>query len=63
MGQHVRVLLALAALIVVAYLIGVEWRTKIRTLGGFVYAFVVFTMAMAVSFFYVGPADLLPALN
>ena len=39
-----------AALIVVAYLIGVERRMKIRTLGGFVYAFVVFTMAMAVSF-------------
>jgi cytochrome c-type biogenesis protein CcsB len=33
------------------------------TVGGFVYAFVVFTMAMAVSFFYVGPQDLLPALN
>ena len=52
-----------AALIVVAYLIGVERRMKIRTLGGFVYAFVVFTMAMAVSFFYVGPAALQPALN
>ena len=30
---------------------------KIRTLGGFVYAmFAVFTMAIAVSFFYVGPS-------
>jgi cytochrome c-type biogenesis protein CcsB len=53
----------LAALIVVVYLVGVEWRSHIRTLGGFVYAFVVFTMAMAVQFFYVGPTDLLPALN
>jgi len=53
----------LAAVGVVAYLIGVEWRAKVRTLGGFVYAFVIFTMAMAVSFFYVGPQDLLPALN
>src|SRR5207247_9433979 len=38
----------LAALVVVGYLLGVELRAKIRTLGGFVYAFVVFTMAMAV---------------
>jgi cytochrome c-type biogenesis protein CcsB len=53
----------LAALSVAAYLIAVEWRARIRTLGGFVYAFVVFTMAMAVSFFYVGPQALLPALN
>jgi len=52
-----------AALIVVAYLIGVERRMRIRTVGGFVYAFVVFTMAMAVSFFYVGPSALQPALN
>ncbi|HEY7477062.1 MAG TPA: c-type cytochrome biogenesis protein CcsB [Actinomycetota bacterium] len=53
----------LAALVVVAYLVAVEWRAHLRTLGGFVYAFVVFTMAMAVQFFYVGPTDLLPALN
>jgi cytochrome c-type biogenesis protein CcsB len=53
----------MAALAVLAYLVMVEWRARIRTLGGFVYAFVVFTMAMAVSFFYVGPQDLLPALN
>jgi cytochrome c-type biogenesis protein CcsB len=53
----------LAALAVLAYLVMVEWRARIRALGGFVYAFVVFTMAMAVSFFYVGPQDLLPALN
>ena len=53
----------LAALAVLAYLVLVEWRGRVRSLGGFVYAFVVFTMAMAVSFFYVGPEDLLPALN
>jgi cytochrome c-type biogenesis protein CcsB len=53
----------IAALAVAAYLVAVEWRLQIRTLGGFVYAFVVLTMAMAVSFFYVGPQDLLPALN
>jgi cytochrome c-type biogenesis protein CcsB len=53
----------LATLIVLAYLVGVEWRAKIRTLGGFVYAFVLFTMAMASLFFYVGPTALLPALN
>lgn len=51
------------ALVVVAYLVGVEYRARIRTLGGFIYAFVVFTMAMGVSFFYVGPTDLMPALN
>jgi cytochrome c-type biogenesis protein CcsB len=53
----------LAALVVIAYLVGLELRARIRTLGGFVYAFVVLTMAMAVSFFYVGPDDLQPALN
>jgi cytochrome c-type biogenesis protein CcsB len=53
----------LAALVVVGYLLGVEWRAKIRTLGGFVYALVVLTMAMAVLFFYVGPSALVPALN
>lgn len=53
----------LAAFAVLAYLVVVELRARVRTLGGFVYAFVVFTMAMAVSFFYVGPQDLLPALN
>jgi cytochrome c-type biogenesis protein CcsB len=53
----------LAALVVIGYLVGVELRAHIRTLGGFVYAFVILTLAMAVSFFYVGPEDLLPALN
>jgi cytochrome c-type biogenesis protein CcsB len=53
----------LTALIVLAYLVIVEWRYRVRTVGGFVFAFAIFTMAMAVSFFYVGPTDLLPALN
>jgi cytochrome c-type biogenesis protein CcsB len=53
----------LTALIVLAYLVIVEWRYRVKTLGGFVFAFAIFTMAMAVSFFYVGPTDLLPALN
>ena len=53
----------LAALTVLAYLVLVEWRAKVRTVGGFVLAFVVLTMAVAVSFLYVGPAPLVPALN
>jgi cytochrome c-type biogenesis protein CcsB len=53
----------LTFLIVLAYLVIVEWRYHVTTLGGFIYAFAIFTMAMAVSFFYVGPTDLLPALN
>src|SRR5438093_297190 len=53
----------LTFLIVLAYLVIVEWRYRVRTLGGFVFAFAIFTMAMAVSFFYVGPTDLLPALS
>src|SRR5207247_9027934 len=53
----------LTALIVLAYLVIVEWRYHVKTLGGFVFAFAIFTMAMAVSFFYVGPTDLLPALD
>jgi cytochrome c-type biogenesis protein CcsB len=53
----------LAALTVASYLVIVEWRAKIRTLGGFVLAFAVLTMAVAVSFLYVGPAPLVPALN
>ena len=53
----------LTALIVVAYLVVVEWRYHVKMVGGFVFAFAIFTMAMAVSFFYVGPMDLQPALN
>src|SRR5204863_3358772 len=53
----------LTFLIVLAYLVIVEWRYHVTTLGGFIYAFAIFTMAMAASFVYVGPTDLLPALN
>jgi cytochrome c-type biogenesis protein CcsB len=53
----------LACLVVLAYLLIVEARYKVTTVGGFVFAFAIFTMAMATSFFYVGPTDLLPALN
>jgi cytochrome c-type biogenesis protein CcsB len=52
-----------AFLMVGGYLWFVEARAKVRTLGGFVYALSVLTMAMAVSFFYVGPTALMPALN
>ena len=38
-------------------------RYRVRTLGGFVSTFAVLTMAVAVSFLYVGPAPLVPALN
>ncbi|MEX2275676.1 MAG: c-type cytochrome biogenesis protein CcsB [Actinomycetota bacterium] len=53
----------LALLIVAAYLVIVEWRYKVKSIGGFVLALVVLTMAVAVSFLYVGPAPLVPALN
>ena len=38
-----------------AYLVIVEGVYKVRTLGGFALMFVVLTMAVAVSFLYVGP--------
>jgi cytochrome c-type biogenesis protein CcsB len=53
----------LTFLVVLGYLWIVEARSKVRTVGGFVYAMAVLTMAMAVSFFYVGPTALMPALN
>jgi cytochrome c-type biogenesis protein CcsB len=53
----------LTFLVVLGYLWFVEYRAKVRTVGGFVYGLAVFTMAMAVSFFYVGPTALMPALN
>ena len=53
----------LTFLMVLAYLWIVEARAKVRTVGGFVYGLAVLTMAMAVSFFYVGPTALMPALN
>ena len=48
---------------VLAYLVFVEGVAKARTLGGFVLAFAVITMAVAVLFLYVGPEPLIPALN
>jgi cytochrome c-type biogenesis protein CcsB len=53
----------LALLVVVAYLVIVEGVSRIRTLGGFVLMFVVFTMALAVTQFDVTPGPLVPALN
>jgi cytochrome c-type biogenesis protein CcsB len=53
----------LALLVVAGYLLIVEGYYEVRTLGGFVLMFAVFTMAIAVSFLYVGPGPLVPALN
>ena len=55
--------MAMTFVVVAAYLIGVELTYRIRTVGGPVYAFVVFTLAMASVFFYVPAGPLLPALN
>ena len=48
-------------LVVLGYLWIIEARAKVRSVGGFVYAMAVLTMAMAVSFY--GPTALMPALN
>jgi cytochrome c-type biogenesis protein CcsB len=53
----------LALLVVAGYLFVVEGVFKVRVLGGFVLAFSVLTMAIAVMFLYVGPGPLVPALN
>jgi len=53
----------LALLIVAGYLFIVEGHYRVRTLGGFALMFAVFTMAIAVSFLYVDPLPLVPALN
>ncbi len=53
----------LAMLVVAAYLFIVEGHYKVRTLGGFALMFAAFTMAIAVSFLYVDPLPLVPALN
>jgi cytochrome c-type biogenesis protein CcsB len=55
--------MAMTFVVVAAYLVGVELTYRIRSVGGPVYAFVVFTLAMASSFFYVPAGPLLPALN
>jgi cytochrome c-type biogenesis protein CcsB len=52
-----------ACLTVAVYLVLVEIVYRQRALGGFVMMFAVLTMAIAVSFFYVGPGPLVPALN
>ncbi len=52
-----------ACLTVAVYLVLVELVYRQRALGGFVMMFAVLTMAVAVSFFYVGPGPLVPALN
>ena len=53
----------LACLVVAGYLIVVEGIYKVRSLGGFVMAFAILTMAVASQFFYVTPGPLVPALN
>lgn len=53
----------LVLLVVAAYLLIVEGYYKIHTLGGFVLMAAVLTMAIAVSFLYVGAGPLVPALN
>ena len=53
----------LALLIVAGYLLIVELRFKVRAMGGFVLAAAILTMAIAVSFLYVGPGPLVPALD
>ena len=53
----------LALLVVAGYLFVVEGIFKVRVLGGFVLAFSVLTMAVAVMYLYVGPGPLVPALN
>ncbi len=53
----------LALLVVAGYLVVVEGFYKVRVLGGFILAFSVLTMAVAVMFLYVGPGPLVPALN
>jgi cytochrome c-type biogenesis protein CcsB len=53
----------LSLLVVLGYLVMVEGLFRVRTLGGFPLAFGILTMAVAVTFLYVGPAPLVPALN
>jgi cytochrome c-type biogenesis protein CcsB len=53
----------LAFLVVLGSVVIVEGVFGSRSLGGFILMFAVVTMAIAVSFFYVGPGPLVPALN
>ena len=53
----------LALLVVVGALVVLEGVYRVRSLTGFALMFSVLTMAVAVSFLYVGPGPLVPALN
>jgi cytochrome c-type biogenesis protein CcsB len=53
----------LSLLVVAGHLLIVEGYYGVRTLGGFALMFSVLTMAIAVSFLYVGPGPLVPALD
>jgi cytochrome c-type biogenesis protein CcsB len=55
--------LLLAVLVVLGALVIVEGVYGVRALTGFALMFSVLTMAIAVSFLYVGPGPLVPALN
>ena len=63
LGNMYEYSLVLTLLLVLAYLVFVEGIARVRTLGGFVLAFVVLTLAVAVLYLYVGPAPLVPALD
>lgn len=63
LGNMYEYSLVLSFLVVAAYLALVEGLARIRTLGGFVLAFAVLTMAVAALFLQVGPGPLVPALN
>lgn len=63
LGNMYEYSLVLSLLVVVAYLVVVEGIARVRTLGGFVLAYAVLTMAVAALFLHVGPQPLVPALN
>ena len=53
----------LALLVVVVSLVYIEGVQHVKTVTGFSLAFSVLTMAIALTAFYVGPVELVPALN
>lgn len=63
LGNMYEYSLVLSLLVVLAYLVFVEGVGRTRTVGGFVLAFALLTMAVAALFLHVGPAPLVPALN
>jgi cytochrome c-type biogenesis protein CcsB len=63
LGNMYEYSIALAFLVVLAYLVFVEGVARVHTLGGFVLGFAVLTMAVAALFLDVGPGPLVPALN